>query len=140
MAGTSTSARIERLRSIPLFADLSERSLRRILRAGTEFEVPAGHVLVQPRMEGSGLFVVEDGTVVVEALGRRLERGPGEFFGELVLLTPDAVRAARVRAKTPVRCMAISRYDFIRLLEEEPKMAIAMLRVLARRLAEATRA
>lgn len=140
MAGTSTSARIERLRSIPLFADLSERSLRRILRAGTEFEVPAGHVLVQPRMEGSGLFVVEDGTVVVEASGKRLERGPGEFFGELALLTPDAVRAARVRAKTPVRCMAISRYDFTRLLEEEPKMAIAMLRVLARRLAEATRA
>lgn len=137
MARTTQSVRIERLRTIPLFAGVSQRSLRNLARMMTEFEAPAGQVLVQPRSPGSGMFVIEDGTVVVELPGRQIELGPGEFFGELALLTPEAVRAARVRARTPVLCLAISRYDFMKMLETEPKMAIAMLEVLARRLAAA---
>ncbi|HET9250443.1 MAG TPA: cyclic nucleotide-binding domain-containing protein, partial [Actinomycetota bacterium] len=59
--------------------------------------------------------------------------GPGEFFGELALLT-DHPRNARVRAKTPVKCLAISRSDFQKLLEEEPEIAVAMLPTLAQRI------
>lgn len=138
MARPTASERIRALRAVPLFAGLSDRSLRRILRAVTEFEAPAGQLLIETRHEGSGLFVVEDGTVTVEIGGKKIERGPGEFFGELALLTPEAVRTARVRAKTPIRCLAIGRADFRKMLEEEPKIAISMLEGLARRLAEAT--
>jgi CRP-like cAMP-binding protein len=139
MPRTKPSARIDSLRAIPLFADLPERTLGRIRRTMTEFDAPAGQVLVQPKMEGSGLFVIEEGTVVVERGTRRIEMGPGEFFGELALLTPAALRVARVRAKTPVRCLAISRYEFMKLLEAEPKIAISLLGTLAGRLAEAGR-
>lgn len=130
------SSRLQQLRSIPLFSDLEEESLRRILEETTEFEANAGQVLVQPGQQGSGLFVVEEGTVVVELRGgARRELGAGEFFGEMSLLTP-AVRTARVRAKTPVRCLAINRSNFEKLLEQEPKIAVAMLQTLARRLAD----
>jgi CRP-like cAMP-binding protein len=68
--------------------------------------------------------------------GRTLKRGRGEFFGELALLG-GGPRTARVRAATEVRCLAIGRRDFAQLLESEPRIAVAMLPVLARRLADA---
>jgi len=79
------------------------------------------------------MFVLEEGPVEVQTPdGRAWELGPGEFFGELALLT-DHPRQARIRAKTPVRCLAISRSDFSKLLKEEPEIAVAMLPRLAQR-------
>ncbi|MBI3647721.1 MAG: cyclic nucleotide-binding domain-containing protein [Actinobacteria bacterium] len=126
----------EKLRSIPLFAGLDDDALALIASRVTEFEAGAGHVLVERGQEGAGMFVLEEGSVIVELPGgRTVEQGPGEFFGELALLG-GGPRAARVRAATPVRCLAIGRTDFAALLHEEPRIAVAMLPVLARRLAE----
>jgi CRP-like cAMP-binding protein len=125
-----------RLRSIPLFAELSGGALERLAAIATEVECPAGMVLALPGDPGSGMFVIEEGIVVVELRGRDVELGPGEFFGELALLVPDSARVARVRAKTNVRCLAIARADFTLLLEQEPRIAVAMLPVLAGRLAQ----
>jgi CRP-like cAMP-binding protein len=126
---------LETLRSIPLFADLSEESIASILDCATEFEAQRGHVLVQPNQAGSGLFIIEQGVVEVELPHRTLELGPGEFFGELALLDEGATRTRRVRVVKQLRCLAIARSDFDRLLQTEPLMAISMLRTLARRLA-----
>jgi CRP-like cAMP-binding protein len=124
---------IDRLREIPLFADLHDHTLKRIADLSSEFEEPAGWVLVEVGQPGSGMFVLEEGTVEVQTPdGRAWELGAGEFFGELALLT-DQPRNARIRAKTPVRCLAISRTDFQKLLREEPEIAVAMLPRLAQR-------
>jgi voltage-gated potassium channel len=127
----------EKLRSIPLFAHLSDHALTRVAELATEFDEPAGWVLVEIGQPGSGMFVLEEGTVVVEPPdGRAWELGPGDFFGELAILT-DQPRSARVRAKTAVRCLAISRTDFAKLLSEEPEIAVAMLPKLAERVERA---
>lgn len=131
--------RIARLRSVPLFSGLSDDGLTRVLAAASTHEVPAGHVLIQPDQEGAGLFVVEEGTVAVERPAGRRELGPGEFVGELALLYEGAGHAVRVQAATPVRVLALAREDVIALVEQEPQVALAMLRVLARRLWETTR-
>ena len=128
---------VDTLREIPLFAALSDDALERVAAIAAELDYPAGLTLAQADDAGSGMFVVEEGTVVVEARGQTIELGPGEFFGELSLLAPDAHRVARVRAGTDVRCLAISRTDFTELLEAEPRLALAMLPVLAKRLADA---
>ncbi|MCA1832924.1 MAG: Crp/Fnr family transcriptional regulator [Actinomycetota bacterium] len=138
MAKPTVAERCDKLREIHLLAGLPPRSLQRILKIANEVEVPAGQVMVQPQMEGSGLFVIEEGTVVVERSGVKIELGPGSFFGELALLTPSAVRTARVRAKTDVRCLAIARYDFRKLLEQDPKFALSMLEAIAERLVDLT--
>src|SRR5436190_3888348 len=126
--------RIARLREVPVLAGLGDDVLERIVGASSELDCPAGQVLISADDPGAGMFVLEEGTVVVEAPGRTIELGPGEFFGELSLLVPEATRVARVRAKTPVRCIAINRIDFEELLEDEPRIALAMLPVIARRL------
>ncbi len=130
----SADERLARLRGVPIFAGLGDDVLQRILGASTELDVPAGQVLARAHDPGAGMFVLEEGTVVVEAPGRTIELGPGEFFGELSLLVPESTRVARVRAKTQVRCVAINRLDFEELLEDEPRVALAMLPVVARRL------
>jgi CRP-like cAMP-binding protein len=130
----------EQLREIPIFSELSDDALKSLAQIVTEAEVPAGQVLTRPYDPGLGMFVIEQGTVTVELQDREIGLGPGEFFGELALLIPEGVRAARVRAETDVRVLAIGRDDFARLLEQEPRIAVAMLPVLARRLSDEIRA
>jgi CRP-like cAMP-binding protein len=91
-------------------------------------------VLVEIGQPGAGLLVLEEGELRVELPGGDVvSLGPGEFVGELSLLI-DEPRAARVRAGTDVRCWAIARADFTALLDDDPRVAVAMLPVLARRL------
>lgn len=140
MTDASFRESLGNLRKVPLFADLSEDALARIAESSTQFEASTGHVLVQPKKAGSGLFVIEEGSVTVELPGRKLELGPGEFFGELALLRKDESHIARVCAASPCRLLAIRRDDFDGLLEAEPHLAVSMLKVLAERLATADRA
>jgi CRP-like cAMP-binding protein len=130
----SFQERRARLQDMPLLAGLGDDVIDRILGVSMELQCPAGQVLARADDPGAGMFVLEEGTVEVEARGRTYELGPGEFFGELSLLVPESTRVARVRAKTPIRCIAINRIDFEELLEDEPRIALAMLPVIARRL------
>ena len=124
----------DEVRAIPLFAGLTDAALERIAASGTEREVEAGQVLALPGDPGSGMFVIREGEVTVEARSGPIALGPGDFFGELALLVPDAGRVARVRAATHARCLSIPRNDFLALLESEPPLALEVLRELARRL------
>ena len=126
---------LAQLRALPLFADLDDDALRRVSELAVELDIPAGQVLVHAGDPGSGLFVILSGTAAIEARGEPLiEVGPGEFVGELALLVPEATRSARVRANTDVRCLAIFAEDFRELLADEPRIALAMLPVVAERL------
>ena len=128
---------VEMVRNVPIFAELDEGSLERVAEMASGFEVPAGHVLVEHGQPGSGMFCITEGTVTVELPPGPVELGPGEFVGELALLADGITRVARVRAKTAVRGLALGRSAFADLLEREPRVAVGMLPVLARRLAEA---
>jgi CRP/FNR family cyclic AMP-dependent transcriptional regulator len=133
----SIDARARTLASVPLFTRLSPSVIAQLASLATEFEVPAGQLLIEANAKGSGMFVIEQGVVVVQTRAGRLELGPGEVIGELALLTAKGVRTARVQAKTLVRCLAVGRDDFCNLLLDEPRVAVALLEVLAERLAAA---
>jgi CRP-like cAMP-binding protein len=132
-----TEGATDRLRGIPLFAELEDEELERVAALCAEFEVPAGHVLIEHGQPGSGMFCITEGTVAVEVPAGPIELGPGEFVGELALLADGITRVARVRAKTLVKGLALGRAAFAELLERDPHVAVCMLPVLARRLARA---
>jgi CRP-like cAMP-binding protein len=127
----------DELRQIPLFSRVSDAGLERITACIGELSAEPGQVLAVPGDPGSGMFVIVEGRVTIDARGGRFELGPGDFFGELSLLHPDIERVARVRAATDVRCIGLPRDDALQLIESEPYLALAMLRELARRLADA---
>ena len=127
----------DELRSIPLLAAASEEALERLAASAGEMTCEEGQVIALEGDPGSGMFVVLEGDVSVEWRGGRVELGPGSFVGELTLLAPGGTRNARVRAASHVRCLAISRDEALHVIETEPTVALAMLKEVARRLANA---
>jgi CRP-like cAMP-binding protein len=129
-------ASAELLRNSSLFSGLDEETLERIAARFAEVEIPENQVLIEPRTMGAGLFVICNGTVVVKARGLQRELGPGEVVGEISLVEDDGTRRARVVAKTPLRCLALSRADFEQMLADEPELEAAVRELARRRLAE----
>ncbi|MGZ4380648.1 MAG: cyclic nucleotide-binding domain-containing protein [Gaiellaceae bacterium] len=121
------SPRAEDLRAIPLLSGLDVVELEKLAAGTSELEAPAGQALIHPGAAGTGMFFVVEGTVEVDAREGHRELGPGEFFGELALLSDEGKRTARVRAKTPVRCIAVDRAAFEALLEDHPEVAASLL-------------
>ena len=121
---------------IPLFAEITDEAADIVVSGGVT-DVPAGQVLAQAGDPGVGMFVVLDGTVVVERGDLNVEIHRDGFFGELALLVPDSPRIARVRAKTAARILVVPRQTFDLLLETEPSFTRALLREMAARLVQA---
>jgi len=97
--------------------------LRRLVEAGSEVRFLAGKVLIDRGQPGTGLFVVVEGTLLVEAPERTREFGPGTVVGERALLSVEGVRTARVRAQTNVVLVAVERAEIDRLCAEDAEFA-----------------
>ena len=124
------------LGAIPLFHGLSHRHLRRIAGAATVKRYVPYTAIVRIDDAGDAFFVILDGTAYVRRPGKRnIRLQPGDFFGELALLD-TAPRLATVEAETEVLTMRLGRTAFQKVLNDEPKVALAMLRTLARRMRE----
>jgi CRP-like cAMP-binding protein len=103
---------------------VTEDDLRRLEGAGVATEIPAGRVLIERGQHGAGLYVIQEGTVVVETSDEGVrEMGPGEIVGERALFSAGGTRAARVRAATDLRVIAVDRSEVERLCADDPDFA-----------------
>lgn len=122
------------LARLSLFADLTPAQLEGVAHRFEEELFPEGARVLRKDLKGSGLFVILQGEAVV-----RIEReeiahfGPGEFFGEISLLTSEPP-VADVVALTLLRCLVIPGPDFESFLLENPQVLLRMLQAEARRL------
>ncbi len=129
------NAKIELLRSVPLFADCSNRDLAHIAQIADEIGFPAGRTLIEEGKPGREFFVIAEGTVEVRRGGRKLpQRGDSSSFGELALLTGKP-RSATVATTSPVRALVITDRAFDQLLRDVPSLSPKLLANLAARLA-----
>ncbi len=133
----ATDAYVERLRAVPLFADLSKKELGQLLRHADHLRFGPGHVVVAEGKPGEEFCLVFAGRLVVRRGGADLdELGPGDFFGELAVIDP-APRDASVVSLTDVDLMVVERRRFWALVEEVPPVGRKVMVGLARRLREA---
>src|SRR4029077_16192203 len=100
------------LRTLPLFASLSDDHCRRMLASAHEHWALAGEAVVEQWQVSRDMYVVLSGSVEVAADGRVLATlGPGEFFGELAAIEWGAgfarTRAATVTATAPSRLLVL---------------------------------
>jgi len=122
----------------PLFRGLDAGGVAAVAQATVEVEFAADRTIARQGEIGTGLFIVADGVVRVVRDGEIIARlGPGEFFGELSVLD-GGPRNASVIADGATTCLALATWDAERVLREQPGVALAVLRVLAARLREAT--
>jgi CRP-like cAMP-binding protein len=109
--------------SIPLFDALPEGSHGEIARLADELEVPAGTELTRQGEYAREFFIILDGAAEVVRDGERVNTlGPGDFFGEVGLLS-STWRVAAVVALTPMRLLVIAPREFQTMMQSLPSVA-----------------
>ena len=129
------------LSSVEFLRDVDEATLGEIAARADKRKYRAGTRLVSELEPGADVFVIlaGDAEISVEGQDDKLvlgTLGAGHAFGEMSSLTGE-LRSATVTAKTDVEALVISDADFDRLRERRPQIAVALVRVLSKRLAEA---
>lgn len=100
-------------------------------------EVKPGQVIFDEGDTGDCMYIVKSGRVDLY-VGRALveQAGPGDVFGEMVLLD-ECVRSARAVAAESCQLVPLTQDDFDRLVSRGPYFARELLRLMAVRLRRA---
>jgi CRP/FNR family cyclic AMP-dependent transcriptional regulator len=131
---TTPSDRLRCHLDIALFADCTDRELRRIDALGAAVTVEAGRVLCHEGEVGRECFVVIDGHVDVDMDDRHYTVGRGALLGENALLIPDGRRTATVTARSDTTVLVFTRTEFTQLMTGLPTVAHKILHEATRRL------
>ena len=130
----SVKRSVAALRSVPLFDGFSSRHLRHLAAGSDLVDVGAGHAIVEEGRAGEAMYVILGGSARVIRAGRKVaELIPGDFFGELSALD-GGPRTASVVADTDMELLRLFRHTLVRVVKDEPGLAIALLEGIARRL------
>ena len=129
--------RVERLRNLSFFANLSDEQLAAVARIVSERHETAGAYLCRQGDPGEEVFIVTKGEVEIikrtetGSLTRRA--GEGQVIGEFAILA-DIPRAADLRALNDVQLLVISRAHFRTLMHQYVEIAENMIRQLVTKL------
>ena len=129
------------LREVPLFSEMDEQEVAGIRAIMDEMKFKAGQVIIREGELGNLFYVITEGEVEItirDAGGSELvlhKAGPGDFFGELSMLTNEP-RSARVRALENLTTLALEREDFFEFLRTHTHAAIDVMVELGGRLRE----
>ncbi|MEM9036227.1 MAG: cyclic nucleotide-binding domain-containing protein [Actinomycetota bacterium] len=130
---------VNHLGNVGLFSGLSKSDLGRIAQAGEQAEYPEGATIVEQGDMGRSAFVILEGTAIVRRGSRKVaELEPGAPFGEMSLLDKGP-RTAYVVAGTDLTVLEIPAKEFMRVLDEVPKLAVKLLATLAGRVRDLDR-
>jgi|SRR5262245_10236220 len=126
--------KLDLIRSAPLFSHCDRREIEEIAAAADLIDVPAGMTVVTQGQQTNEFVVIAQGGCEVTRDGSQAATlGPGDFFGEIALVT-GAPRTATVTATEPSTLLVLTDRAFERVVEDIPSIATSVLRVLGERL------
>ena len=134
----SILSEVDRLRRIPLFAQIDTSKLKLLAFTSERLAFEKGAVLFKQGDRGDSAFLILEGSVdvVVESANGPVtlaHLGQNAFVGEMSLLC-DTPRTAAVVATAPLDTLKIKKELFFQLLRDMPQMTLEILRELAERL------
>lgn len=99
-----------------------------------------GEVIVREGDLGDTMYVIQEGRVEVTSFASDGERQlaileAGDFFGEMAVFEQE-VRSATVRAFGDARILTVDRKALMRRIQEDPLMAVHLLRTMSHRIRE----
>ncbi|MBI2863235.1 MAG: cyclic nucleotide-binding domain-containing protein [Chloroflexi bacterium] len=135
---------IEKLRTVPILAGLSDAQIGEILRVGRSRRVAANTALVREGETGNSLYILTEGSVEVtmrfgfpvllpdDGMKEKLlvSLHAPQFFGEMGLLE-GMERSATVTARRECEVLEISDKDFERLVAVDPSLGYQVVRNIA---------
>jgi len=128
---------------VVLFTGLGEADVASLAAHLRRRRYARGEVVFLRDDPGDSLFIVKSGViriVLTSPEGKEITlavRGPGDFFGELALLDGEP-RSADAVAQEPAELLLLEREDFLALVDDRPSVAVALLKVLSKRLRQAS--
>jgi small-conductance mechanosensitive channel/CRP-like cAMP-binding protein len=129
------------LRPLPLLASLRDDHIDALAAESVLERFTQGEFLCHQGEPGDSLFVLRSGRVRVDVDdgdGHSVpvaERGPGDFLGEMSLLTGEP-RSATVQAEAETEVVVVAKSAVAALLLEEPDIANGLSEALAERVLE----
>lgn len=136
--GLTATVRPNRLRAIPLFAELADEALIDLAAAFDSEPFDPGDVVFKEGEPGASFYVVARGAVdVISGLGGEDERiiaqlGDGDFFGEMAILSHQR-RNASVRSRGRSTLLRLDRRSFQSFLATSPESRRIVEAVAAQR-------
>jgi CRP-like cAMP-binding protein len=127
---------MERLSGMRLFSGLSEEILWSVAQRLLLRHVPAGELIYAEGTPGDALYVMDTGRVEIGPDHRAVD--PGEFFGEMALLTGKP-RESAASAAEHSNLWVLYRSDFDDLVNRYPAISVGLSKELSERLAEMDR-
>jgi CRP/FNR family cyclic AMP-dependent transcriptional regulator len=125
--------RISALKAVPLFNDVSDKDLLRILDIAKEVSHPDDSTVVEEDSSAVGFHLILKGTADILVGGKHVGTfGPGDYFGEMSLVD-GRPRSASVIAHDGLSTLVIPSWNFDGLMRQHPDMMRAMLIVLSDR-------
>ena len=126
--------KIALLKGVQLFSRCSKKQLAAIARLADMIEVPAGTELITEGASGREFMIIVEGNGEVRRAGRRIDTiGPGDFFGEIALLS-GGPRNATVRVTSEALLLVVTSRQFWALLEQAPEIQRSVIKALGERL------
>ena len=127
--------RIDVLSQVDVFRALDAERIDRLSRRMKMLIFGPGETILRQGEPGDSLYVVRSGTVAVQigaGAGKKelATLGPGQFFGEMSLMT-GATRTATVVAKSDVDCYVVDKEAFQEIVQEKPELAGTISEILA---------
>jgi CRP-like cAMP-binding protein len=115
-------AKIELLKRVPLFAECSKSELEEIAALADELDLPTERNLTSEGAGGFEFLVLVEGEADVVRQGEVVnELGPGDFVGEIALVT-GRPRTATVRTRGASRILVLTASGFRTLMHDVPSI------------------
>ena len=127
------------LRAHPFFRDLGGTVIERLAPRVITTKIKKGAIIFRKGDIGSKLYAVRAGAVRISAPSEEGKDAifnlvvPGELFGEIAFLD-GGQRTADAVAIDNCELMVIERRDFIPLIQDNPEVAIRLIKILCARL------
>ena len=123
----------DRLKKIPVFADLDPTATKIIATLASEVSVPSGKELVREGDYSYDMLAIEEGTAEVTRGGEHVaDLGPGDVVGEVGVVEKDT-RNATVTATSPMVLVTLDRWDVRRLSKQSPEVLESLKQIIAER-------
>jgi CRP-like cAMP-binding protein len=128
------NAKIELLKRVPLFERCSQRELGQIAMLADELALPSARDLTREGASGFEFIILVEGEAdVVRGVRVVNELGPGDFVGEIALVSGKP-RTATVRTRGPARVLVITASGFRTLMHDVPSIKDKVLAAVTARI------
>lgn len=119
-------------RLVTHMTDESEADFSAAMAYGKRRDIQAGDVLFEKGDPVDSLYYLAEGCVEIE--GQNVTVPAGNIFGEMAFFNSSAVRMATVRCVEDTVVYELNEKRFTRLQYEDPKFAMAVMRLVTKRL------